>query len=579
MPTTNTNIITAPGTYVSENTAGLIPAELASFNRCYMLGTGATGPYNSPTQVISVEDFTNQFGVSPSLESVRLFFRNHPGGILYFVRVGAPNRADVVIGTAVAGDYSISINGTVVSYTAQATDTQAAIVAGLVNAINNAAITPDVSAIAGTNGLLRIDAQTLGDNLDLDTPTAPGGSSMVYRTYEWTVTLGTPSAGTWSLKVNGVTVSYNATGTPTLTSIVAGLANAVATHPAVRPLVEVESITGTTFRIVATTATMIGVTDLTAPGGSTITAAENTTPRPYGQFIYAIENSFDPELMAQGFLIAPEAFQTLSAQGSRTSVAIAMENQCATEGFDWMALVDSGAHTSINTLARAQTEGLLYTSARGHLAYFYPYLLTIDDAIVPPSAAVAAIALRRYGDQGFNQPPAGAQYPVRGVKDAVVRITKAQQATVNPLGINCVRYFPNQGTLVWGSRTRSSNPYYRFINVRVILNVLIGTLRTAFDSLIFTAIDGQGVLFSRIRETAASICYRMWDGGALFGASPQEAFFVKCDRENNPDLDLEAGVVRLDCYVVPSPTMERLLVSVNRTAIGQVEIVTKNLGV
>jgi uncharacterized protein len=65
MPTLNANQVTAPGTYVSEDVAGIIPAALASFNRCYMIGTGTTGLNNKPTQVISEADFVAQFGTSP----------------------------------------------------------------------------------------------------------------------------------------------------------------------------------------------------------------------------------------------------------------------------------------------------------------------------------------------------------------------------------------------------------------------------------------------------------------------------------------------------------------------------------
>jgi uncharacterized protein len=390
MPTLNANQVTAPGVYVTENVAGVIPAALARFNCCYMIGTGTTGLTNTPVQVISEADFTTQFGVSPSVTSVRLFFRNYPTGILWFVRSA---------GSAVAN------------------------------------------------------------------------------------------------------------------------------------------------------------------------------------FITAIQTSFDPDFQDQGFLIAPEAFETLTLQGDRTSVAIAMENLCSTEGYDWMAFADSGPAATVNTSAQYQTEGLLYTTPRGHIAYFCPHLIDLENADVAASAAVVAIALRRYADQGFNQPPAGFQYPIRGVKNAAVKIVKAQQAVLNPLGINAIRYFPNQGTIVYGSRTRSANPYYRFINTRVIFNVLNGTLKNAFNGEIFSGVDGRGVLFTRIRETANAICWNMWQGGALFGASPGDAFFVKCDRENNPAIDLENGIVRVDVYAVPSPTAERILVGVYRVAIDGIPAISTNRGV
>lgn len=583
----NSNIITAPGTYISESTAGIVPASLSSFNRCYCIGRGAIGDYNKPTQIISLEDHQNQFGITPSDESVRLFFRNCINGLLFFCRVGAPERIDIYINVsnneAVAGTYNLVINGTTIAYTVTIPEfgtppTQQQLVNAIAEEINVATnISPDVKAKPGVDGLIRIEVEEIGDNLIVSAGSMPAGVTTDVRYFVHTVTLSGAAAGVWSLSINDTTVSYTAAGTPTLASIVNGLAAAIEAS-AIKDDVVVSNITGTGFRITSTGVIGLSVDTPVTPGGGSIAIVSDADPPLYSQFIYTLEHSFDPELDEQGFIIAPEAFQRLTSKGQRESVALIMENVASTEGYDWMAFADSGPPSEINKHDKAKREGLRYTTPRGHLAYFFPYLITVEDLLVPPSPAVAAIALRRYADQGFVQPPAGAQYPVKGVKDVAVPLVKAQQAAVNPLGINCIRYFPNQGTIVWGSRTRSANPYYRFVNTRIILNVLIGTLRHAFDTIIFTAVDGRGVLFSRIRETAYAICYRMWDGGAFFGATPQEAFFCKCDRENNPDLDLEDGIVRLDVYVVPVPTLERLLVSVVRTAIGQVEIVTRNIG-
>jgi hypothetical protein len=486
MPVLNASAVTAPGTYISENTAGLIPASTATFDRCYIIGTGSTGPFNTPTQVVSADDFTNQFGSSPSTNSIKLFFNNLANGILFFVRATAKQIGSITIATPTAGAYSVTINGTAISYTAPASPTLQGIIDGLINAINSNST---------VNAVVVAQDNTTGDGV-------------------FTIT------------------ARNA---------------------------------GTAFTL----------TGGTAPAGSTIALTADTLPGLADDYVYAIQNSFDPDVHAQGFLIAPEAFATLTSQSDRTSVATAMENQAATEGFDWIALVDSGPASgtgATDTSAKANTEGQFYTTARGHLAYFFPYVIDLNDNVVPPSAGVAAIALWRYQNEGFAQPPAGAKYPMRGVKDVTVRLTKAQQAVSNPLGINYIRKLPNLGVVVWGARTRSSSPYFRFVNTRIILNVLIGTLRGAFDSVIFTAVDGQGVLFTRIRETAAAICYQFWDGGALFGQTPVEGFEVVCDRTNNPALDLENGIVRFDVYAAPSPTLERLLGRVNRVAIGQVQI-------
>ncbi len=574
----NSNIINAPGVFISESTAGLIPAGLATHDRAYILGTGALGNYNTSTQIISTDDLTNQFGISPSLDAVSLYFANNPNGIAFFVRCGAPARIDIQVGTAASGAFTVPINGNSSTYTALITDTQALIVTGLVAAINaNTSVNTVVRAIAGTNGLIRLESLVMATSFTLGTLVSPGGSNLTASYWSSSLVFGVAANGTWSVTVNGTTVSFVSSGGQTLAAIVAGLAAAITAHVTVGLIATVSNITGTGFSLVAKTGTLLVITAPTAPGGSTAVATPSPIAPLVQQFIQAIARTFDPDFDKQGFLIAPEAFSTLTDQADRVSVGTAMEDHCSNEGFDWMALVDSGPPLIIDSVAKANIGGQLYTTARGHLAYFYPYVKNLVGTLVPPSAAIAGIAIRRYRDQGFQQPPAGGQYPVKGVTDVAVRVGKAQQAVSNPLGINLIRYFPNQGVLIYGARTRSSNPYYRFINTRVILNVLIGTLRDAFDAEVFSAVDGQGVLFTRIRETAESICYTLWDGGALFGANPEEAFAVICGRANNPAIDLEQGIVRCDVYVAPSPTMERIFISVTRTAIGQVQAVVTGL--
>lgn len=485
MPTTlNINQLTAPGVYVYEDTASVIPADIASFNRTYIIGTGTTGAFNTPTQVTSSDDFATKFGTSPSLNSVKLFFNNISNGILFFIRAASKQIATITVGTPTAGAYSLTINSTSVSYTAGASPTAQSIVDGLIAAINaNSTVNPVVTALDDTTG----------------------------------------------------------NSTFLITSDVAG----------------------TTFTI----------TSLTAPAGSTLTAAVDTYPGLADDYVYAIQNSFDPDMHEQGILICPEAFSGLTNQSDRTSVATAMENLASSEGFDWVAFVDSGPSATINTAALAQTESALYTTARGHLAYFFPYVKDLLDNIVPPSAGVAAIALRRYRTEGFQQPPAGTKYPMRGVKDVAVMVKKAEQEVVNPGGVNCIRNLPDQGVVVYGARTRSSSPYYRFVNTRIILNVFNRSIKQTLDDggVVFTAVDGQGVLFTRIRETIEAIAYRFWSGGAFFGATPGDAFAVICSRQNNPAIDLEAGIVRADVYVAPVPTLERLLVTTYRVAIDQVQ--------
>jgi hypothetical protein len=577
MPTLNASLLTAPGVYVQETQAGLIPAGLASYNRIYMLGTGTQGPFNTPTQVISTDDYENQFGTTPSVDALRVIFANYRNAVVFFSRVGAPGVVEFAIGTPATGAYTIGIDGTTVTFTATSGQTATDIAAGLASAINlNSTLSATLKATAGTAKVV-VESLAINATFAVTAATAPAGSTNVESYWQYNLTAATPTAGVWSATINGTTVSYTAPASPTLASIVQGLSAAIAASAPLAAVVDVDDVTATGFTLAARSAdTLLRVTT-TAPGSGTLTATPTTQRPVFGQYLESIEKSFDPDIHAQGILIAPDAFENLLDQYERVAVGAAMEALCSAEGFAWNCFVDCGPPSAIVNVAQADAESALYTSAQGHLAFYSNYMVDLEGRLVPPSAAVAGIYLARASAEGFQQPAAGGKYPIKGISGLQWQLTKAQQAVSNPMGNNLLRYLPNQGNLVYGSRTRSNSPFYRFVNTRIILNVLIGTLRGAFDELVFSAVDGRGVLFSRIRETAEAICYRLYQGGALFGATPDEAFFCQCNDQNNPDLDLEDGVVRLDCYVAPVPTMERLLINVVRTAIGQVQIVAQQV--
>ncbi|MBD2457969.1 hypothetical protein H6G80_28380 [Nostoc sp. FACHB-87] len=95
----------SPGVKVSESAQGYRNLEIASHSHVYMIGSGASGSFNTPTQVTSLADFTNVFGASPSTDEVKLFFRNNRRGILYFVRTQIAQRNEITISSAAAGAY------------------------------------------------------------------------------------------------------------------------------------------------------------------------------------------------------------------------------------------------------------------------------------------------------------------------------------------------------------------------------------------------------------------------------------------------------------------------------------------
>ncbi|MEA5625314.1 phage tail sheath subtilisin-like domain-containing protein [Nostoc sp. UHCC 0251] len=471
----------APGVRIQESTQGFRTLAIASFQSVYMIGSSASGDYLVPTQVTSLEDFTNQFGASPSEASVKLFFRNDRRGILYFVRTPISIERSVVVSTAANATYTVTIAGTVVSYVSAGSETPEAIASGILAAINFSAVADIVTASAS--------AFTDTITVRLDDPLSA----------DITFTVGTNLA---------------------------------------------------------------------------VTVTTPTTPASQ-DYIYAIENSFDSEDdYGQGFILAPQAFQLLTSGVDRLAVANALHALASDASYDWIALIDAGTGL---TPTQAQAEGILVVAPQGHASYYYPYLKDLEGGIVPPSAAVAGVATRRFKAEGLQQPAAGAKFPVLGVTDVVTKVNTQQQEVLNPLGINIIRNLRNKGVVIWAMRTRSNSTFYSFMPVRVIMSVLNGTLRRGFDNEVFTSIDGLGILLSDIAASARSVCSRFWRAKLLFGASEAEAFEVKCDFENNTKEDLGLGNVLLEVYAIPAPAMERLLISSVRVAIGTLPLGQTNL--
>lgn len=300
------------------------------------------------------------------------------------------------------------------------------------------------------------------------------------------------------------------------------------------------------------------------------TEIEDNHPARY-DYLDTLSDAFDPDENEQGFLAIPEAFYSLDSQDDRAAVGIAMTNLCENSEFNWMAIVDCGQN--LTTPDEFETEAKLYNPSKGHLAYYAPYLINLEGDDIPPSTAVIGVALRRYLTQNFIEPPAGFRYPIYGAADVSVRIRNAEQSVLNPQGINCIRNLrniPGGGIVVWGARTRTPG-LYRWLNGRVIVNVLIKTLDDSFHSHLFNAADGFGTLQVRIKEQANAILYRFWQSGAFYGETTDQAYQVICDDSNNPALDIEDGKIRVDIFVKIVPTIEAILISVRRSSIGAFE--------
>ena len=244
--------------------------------------------------------------------------------------------------------------------------------------------------------------------------------------------------------------------------------------------------------------------------------------------------------------------------------------------------------TGMDNHNRLFAESQKYGTSQGFLAYYAPYVLNDVGVYVPPTSFVSGLAMRRYRDEvaGFKLPPAGAKYSLAGARGVQVEITTGMQDVSNPYGLNALRQLPGYSQVdpdtgetygpvfTWGSRTRinpenAEQALYKFVNTRVILNVIYGTLDGALDGQIFNVIDGRSVTFNQIRTLLTNVLYsNFFVPGALFGATASDAFEVVVDDRNNPASNLENGLVNVQVFVVPVPTLERIEIDLLRVNIG-----------
>jgi len=144
---------------------------------------------------------------------------------------------------------------------------------------------------------------------------------------------------------------------------------------------------------------------------------------------------------------------------------------------------------------------------------------------------------------------APANEVIRGATDLEVNITKGEHDSLNPVAVNCIRSFPGRGIRVFGARTLSSDPEWRYLNVRRLFNYLEDSILNGTQWAVFEPNDG--VLWAKIRRSISAFLVMEWRKVALFGQTPNEAYYVKCDSESNPSEAIDVGQVTCEIGVAP----------------------------
>jgi phage tail sheath protein FI len=187
-----------------------------------------------------------------------------------------------------------------------------------------------------------------------------------------------------------------------------------------------------------------------------------------------------------------------------------------------------------------------------YAALYYPWVRIIDpitrkEIYLPPSGFVAGIYARSDIERGVIKAPANEV--VNTALGFEINLNRSQQDVLNPEGINCFRFFEGRGNRLWGARTISSDPEWKYVNVRRYFAYIEHSIDRGTQWAVFEPNGEQ--LWANVRSTIYDFLLNEWQKGALLGEKPEKAFFVRCDRSTMTQNDLDNG--RLVCLVGIAP--------------------------
>ncbi|MCI0394186.1 MAG: phage tail sheath subtilisin-like domain-containing protein [Chloroflexi bacterium] len=207
----------------------------------------------------------------------------------------------------------------------------------------------------------------------------------------------------------------------------------------------------------------------------------------------------------------------------------------------------------------------------GYAAFYFPWIVVRDplssnDLVsVPPSGHLAGVWARSDATRGVHKAPANE--PIRGALSLTYNLTRAEQGELNQNGVNCIRFFANEGIRVWGARTvASGSSEWRYLNVRRLFNMIEESIANSTRWIVFEPNDRP--LWKAIRRDVGAFLTLLWRDGALMGQTPEEAFFVKCDEETNPQENIDAGIVVTLIGIAPVKPAEFIVFRISQYASG-----------
>lgn len=217
-------------------------------------------------------------------------------------------------------------------------------------------------------------------------------------------------------------------------------------------------------------------------------------------------------------------------------------------------------------VADALPDGTMPPGLGANAAVYHPHLVDAEGVSHPAAAAVAGVYARMDGSRGVWKAPAGMSAQVLGAADVAHRLSERELATLNAAHVNGLRVMPDGSVVVWGARTASADPDWKYVAVRRLILFLEESLQ---QGLRWAVSEPNGEeSWQRVCSEINEYLTRLWREGAFPAAQPEDAFFVRCDSSTMTAEEVEAGQLVCIVGIAPIRTSEFVTVRLALTTAG-----------
>jgi uncharacterized protein len=491
----------SPGVYVEEVPSGSQPIEGVGTAVAAFVGLAEKGPFNEPTLVTNWTQFSNGFGgfvESTYLAHAVYGFFQNGGGRAYIVRIGQQSGAQPRAKAELGGGQ-------------------------------------------GALSSVKVQAQAEG----------AGGNGLSVEVSD----ASEPSEDTFKLVVKrgaAVEETHDNLSTKKGKTNVATMVNAAS------KLIQIDDLKGEVARPTNGTVALAGGA---ASAPVRVDAADYVGDSAKRTGFGGLE-AVDPiTMVACPDLMALYERSMLDLDGVQ-AVQTAMMNHCELMG-DRVAIIDTPPGMNAQQVREWRQDRARYDSK--YAALYWPWIKVLDpltgkNISVPPSGHLAGLWSRNDDERGVHKAPANEV--IRGALGLDLVMTKGENDLLNPIGVNCIRAFPGRGIRVWGARTLSSEPEWRYLNVRRLFNFVEESIFEGTQWVVFEPNDQA--LWERVSRTVSSFLFNVWSSGALFGATADQAFYVKCDEETNPPSIRDVGQLVVEVGIAPVKPAEFVIFRISQ---------------